>query len=50
VHLLSAFFCITGKASADRRLRQAIEGLLADVATVQGARAPSNVIPFRRRS
>ena len=47
VHLLSAFFSITGKASEDRRLRSAIERLLRDLARVQGAPVPSNVIPFR---
>lgn len=49
VYLLSAFFCVTGKASEDRRLRNAIERLLRDLAMVQSAPASSNVIPFRRK-
>ena len=52
VHLLSAFFCLTGRTSADETLRKAIEEALVDLSRVQAGPvrpkkpAPSNVIPL----
>lgn len=48
VHLLSAFFCVTGRAKEDKQLRSAIEAVLIKLTTAQAATAPSNVIQFCR--
>jgi uncharacterized protein YdaU (DUF1376 family) len=48
VHLLSAFFCVTGRTREDKRLRSEIEAVLTSLTTAQAITPPSNVIQFRR--
>lgn len=49
VHLLSAFFCLTGSTSADADLRKAIEAVLVNLTEAQGAAVSSNIVPFRSK-
>lgn len=48
VHLLSAFFCITGSKPEDRRLRTAIEAVLVNINKAELAVARSNIVQFCR--
>ncbi|TCR65647.1 hypothetical protein [Bosea sp. BK604] len=50
VHLLSAFFCATGKTAQDARIRKAIETVLVDLAGTQVRATASNVIQFPRKA
>jgi hypothetical protein len=49
VHLLSAFFCLTGRTADDARLRKEIERVLIELLKAQSAASRSNIINFRRR-
>ena len=49
VHLLSAFFCLTGQTAEDERLRKAIEAVLVNISKAEIAAAPSNIVKFCRR-
>lgn len=49
VHLLSAFFCVTGHTEQDERLRKAIETALVSLSRAQNTAAPSNIIQFCKR-
>jgi hypothetical protein len=48
VHLLSAFFCVTGRTKEDKQLRSAIEAVLTTVTAAKPASPSSNVIQFCR--
>jgi len=50
IHLLSAFFCLSGTTEMDDRLRKGIESVLTELSKTQGAASPSNVIQFCRRA
>jgi hypothetical protein len=50
IHLLSAFFCLSGTTAEDDRLRKGIENVLTELSKTQGTVKPSNVIQFCRRS
>jgi hypothetical protein len=50
VHLLSAFFCITGQTAKDERLREAVETALVKLNDEEIVVTPSNVIKFYPRS
>ncbi len=49
IHLLSAFFCLSGTTAEDDQLRKSIETVLTALSKVQHAESESNVIEFRRR-
>ena len=49
VHLLSAFFCLTGHTSDDEHMRKAIEAVLGDLAKAEMAAGPSNIVRFCRK-
>lgn len=49
VHLLSAFFCLTGQTAEDARLRNAIERMLIDLLKAKSAASRSNVVKFCRK-
>jgi len=48
VHLLTAFFCLTGQTEEDQNIRKAIEALLGDVARAEIAAGPSSIFGFCR--
>lgn len=50
VHILSAFFCITGDRPADRRLRKDLETLLINLNKAELTVTPSNIVKFCCRS
>jgi len=50
VHLLSAFFCLSGTTADDDRLRKSIENVLTELSKTQNTVKPSNVLQFCRRS
>jgi len=50
IHLLSAFFCLSGTTPADDGLRKSIENVLTEVSHMQSTASRSNVIQFCRRS
>lgn len=49
VHILSAFFCVTGQTPEDQQLRTAIEAVLVALRRAELAAAPSNIVKFCRR-
>jgi len=49
LHLLIAFFCVTGQTAQDERLRKAIETVLVNVTKAEIAAAPPNIVKFCRR-
>ena len=48
--LTSAYLCVTGTKPDDERLRKAIELVLDAAARIESSEAPSNVVPFPKRS
>ncbi|WP_293812080.1 hypothetical protein [uncultured Bosea sp.] len=49
VHLLSAFFCLSGTSAEDDKLRKSIETVLTELSKTQLAKSRSNIVQFCRR-